>query len=79
MRRAVARGTALTHHLLAFSRRRPINPESMIIAAHLKGMREMLDGSLGGHIHVEMKFGDERVAGRSRRWRDGAGDAQSLR
>ena len=22
-------------------------------------MREMLDGSLGGHIHIEMKFGEE--------------------
>ncbi len=26
------------------------------MAAHLKGMREMLNGSLGGHIQVEMKF-----------------------
>ena len=57
MRRAVARGTGLTRHLLAFSRRRPVNPESIDLAGHLKGMREMLDGSLGGHIHVEMKFG----------------------
>ena len=56
MRRAVARGTALTHHLLSFSRRRPINPEPIHLAAHLSGMREMLDRSLGGHIHVEMKF-----------------------
>ena len=59
MRRAVARGTGLTRHLLAFSRRTPVNPESIDIANHLKGMREMLDGSLGGHIHIEMKFGDE--------------------
>ena len=29
MRRAVARGTGLTRHLLAFSRRRPVNPESI--------------------------------------------------
>ena len=59
MRRAVARGTALTHHLLSFSRRRPINPEPIHLAAHLRGMREMLDRSLGGHIHVEMKFATE--------------------
>jgi hypothetical protein len=26
MRRAVARGTGLTRHLLAFTRRRPVNP-----------------------------------------------------
>ena len=56
MRRAVARGSGLTRHLLAFSRRRPVNPESIDVAAHLKGMREMLNGSLGGHIQVEMKF-----------------------
>ena len=59
MRRAVARGTGLTRHLLAFSRRTPVNPESIDIASHLRGMREMLDGSLGGHIHIEMKFGDD--------------------
>ncbi len=56
MRRAVARGTGLTRHLLAFSRRQPVNPESIDMAAHLTGMREMLNGSLGGHIQVEMKF-----------------------
>ena len=56
MRRAVARGTGLTRHLLAFSRRRPVNPESIDVVAHLKGMRAMLDGSLGGHIEVQMNF-----------------------
>ena len=54
MRRAVARGTGLTRHLLAFSRRRPVNPESIDVVAHLKGMRSLLDGSLGGHIGVQM-------------------------
>ena len=34
-----------------------INPESIDLAAHLTGMREMLDRSLRGDIHVEMKFG----------------------
>jgi signal transduction histidine kinase len=56
MRRAVARGTGLTRHLLAFSRRTPVNPESIDVAVHLKGLREMLNGSLGGDIQVEMKF-----------------------
>jgi CheY-like chemotaxis protein len=56
MRRAVARGTGLTRHLLAFSRRVPINPESLDLVEHLKGMRALLDGSLGGHINVEMRF-----------------------
>ena len=57
MRRAVGRGTDLTRHLLAFSRRRPINPELIDLAAHLRGMREMLDRSLRGDIHIEMKVG----------------------
>ena len=57
MRRAVARGTGLTRHLLAFSRRRPVNPESINLAAHLTGMREILGRSLGGNIHIEMKLG----------------------
>jgi len=57
MRRAIARGTGLTRHLLAFSRRRPINPESIDPVAHLTGMRAMLDASLGGHIEVQMEFG----------------------
>ena len=36
-----------------------MNPESIDVAAHLKGMREMLNGSLGGHIQVEMNFDTE--------------------
>jgi PAS domain S-box-containing protein len=59
MRRAVARGSGLTHQLLAFSRRRPINPESIDVAAHLRGMREMLARSLRGDIDVKMEFGAE--------------------
>jgi signal transduction histidine kinase len=59
MRRAIARGTGLTRHLLAFSRRRPVNPEAIDVIAHLKGMRTMLDGSLGGHIEVRMEFGQD--------------------
>ena len=57
MRRAVARGADLTHHLLAFTRRRAVNPESIDLAAHMTGMREILDRTLRGDIHVEMKFG----------------------
>jgi signal transduction histidine kinase len=56
MNRAVTRGTGLTRHLLAFSRRRPVHPESIDLAAHLTGMREMLERSLGGSVDVEMKF-----------------------
>jgi PAS domain S-box-containing protein len=57
MRRAIARGTGLTHHLLAFSRRRPVNPESINLETHLRGMREILQRSLRGDVGVEMTFG----------------------
>jgi PAS domain S-box-containing protein len=59
MRRAITRGTGLTRHLLAFSRRSPVNPESISLRQHLNGMRPMLDSSLGGHIQVEMVFAEE--------------------
>ena len=59
MRRAVSRGTGLTRHLLAFSRRRPVNPESIDLVSHLRGMRSMLDASVGGHIEVRMDLGAE--------------------
>lgn len=36
-----------------------MNPESIDVVAHLKSMRAMLDGSLGGHIEVQMHFGDD--------------------
>jgi len=56
MRRAVGRGTGLTRHLLAFSRRRPVNPESIDLAVHLRTMRDMLASSLRGDIRIEMDF-----------------------
>jgi CheY-like chemotaxis protein len=58
-RRAVARGTDLTRHLLAFSRRHPVNPASVNVSAQLNGMRAMLDGSLGGHIDVQMNLPED--------------------
>ncbi|RYF27504.1 MAG: hybrid sensor histidine kinase/response regulator, partial [Comamonadaceae bacterium] len=59
MRRAVARGTGLTHQLLAFTRRQAINPESIDLAAQLRSMREMLEHSLRGGARVEMTPGAE--------------------
>ena len=56
MRRAIARGADLTHHLLAFTRRRAVNPESLDLAVHLTRMREILDRTLRGDIQVEMRF-----------------------
>ena len=59
MRRAVARGTGLTRHLLAFSRRRPVYSESIDLATHLVSIRQMLTSSLRGDIGVEVKVGEE--------------------
>ena len=59
MRRAVARGTGLTHQLLAFTRRQAINPESIDLVVQIEGMREMLEHSLRGSTRLEMKLGNE--------------------
>jgi PAS domain S-box-containing protein len=57
MRRAITRGTGLTRQLLAFSRRRPVNVESIDVVAQLAGMRAMLDATLGGQIEIDTRFG----------------------
>ena len=59
MRRAVARGTGLTRHLLGFSRRRPVHPEAIDLARQLGTMREMLATSLRGNIRIDMAFGPD--------------------
>lgn len=64
MRRAVARGSGLTHHLLAFSRRRPVHPEPIDLRTHLKGMHDMLIASLRGDICSTCSLTQE--CGRSR-------------
>jgi PAS domain S-box-containing protein len=58
MRQAVKRGAALTRHLLAFSRQRPVNPEAIDLAKHIDGMREILARSLRGDIQVDIQFDD---------------------
>jgi PAS domain S-box-containing protein len=58
MRRAIVRGSGLTHQLLAFSRRRAMNPEAIDLAAQLRGMRELLARSLRGDIEVRMDLDD---------------------
>jgi signal transduction histidine kinase/CheY-like chemotaxis protein len=56
MRHAVERGAGLTRQLLAFSRRRPLNPEAIDLVRQIDGMREMLSGSLRGDVNVEIRF-----------------------
>jgi hypothetical protein len=78
MRRAIARGTGLTHQLLAYLRRRAMNPESLDLAALLRGMRELLARSLRGDIEVRMELARRSLAGGDRRRRVRAGDPQRL-
>ncbi|BFN29380.1 blue-light-activated protein [Pseudomonas sp. SCT] len=56
MRQAAQRGTALTRQLLAFSRRQSLAPESVDLVLRIGRMRELLDRSLSGDVHVEVQF-----------------------
>jgi PAS domain S-box-containing protein len=56
MRHAITRGAGLTRQLLAFSRRRPLHPEPLDLAAQIKGLQELLSRSLRGDIKIVMTF-----------------------
>ncbi|RYJ61991.1 response regulator [Pseudomonas songnenensis] len=56
MRQAAQRGSALTRQLLAFSRRQSLAPEPVDLARRISQMREMLDRSLRGDVHVRQQF-----------------------
>jgi signal transduction histidine kinase/ActR/RegA family two-component response regulator len=58
MVQAAQRGAGLTRQLLAFSRRQKLRPEAVDIAMQIGGMRELLDRSLRGDVHVEFDFPD---------------------
>jgi len=58
MIQAAQRGASLTKQLLAFSRRQQLRPETVDVATQIGGMRELLDRSLGGDVHVEFDFPD---------------------
>jgi signal transduction histidine kinase/ActR/RegA family two-component response regulator len=58
MIQAAQRGASLTRQLLAFSRRQKLQPEPVDVAAQIGGMRELLDRSLRGDVHVEFDFPD---------------------
>jgi signal transduction histidine kinase/CheY-like chemotaxis protein len=59
MRQAAGRGAALTRQLLAFSRRQPLRPEPLDLRRQVGAMRELLDRSLRGDVHVALGFADE--------------------
>ena len=56
MIQAAQRGASLTRQLLAFSRRQKLHPEPVDVALQIGGMRELLDRSLRGDVHVEFDF-----------------------
>jgi signal transduction histidine kinase/ActR/RegA family two-component response regulator len=58
MVQAAQRGAGLTRQLLAFSRRQALRPEPVDVALQIGGMRELLDRSLRGDVHVEFEFPD---------------------
>ncbi len=59
MQQAAQRGSALTRQLLAFSRRQALKPEPLNVALRIGGMRELLDRSLRGDVHVAFDFSDD--------------------
>ncbi len=56
MRQAAERGATLTRQLLAFSRQKELHAKPIAIPRYVEGMRELLDGSLGGTIAVNTDF-----------------------
>ena len=58
MIQAAQRGASLTRQLLVFSRRQELRPEPVDIARQIGGMRELLDRSLRGDVHVMFDFPD---------------------
>ncbi|HEX3397368.1 MAG TPA: ATP-binding protein [Steroidobacteraceae bacterium] len=56
MRQAAERGAALTRQLLAFSRQKELHAKPLAIPRHVEGMKELLDGSLGGSVTVKTAF-----------------------
>ena len=53
MRTAAQRGATLTAQLLAFSRRQRLEPKSVDLNATVGGMRDLLQGALGGSVRLE--------------------------
>ncbi|WP_369944486.1 response regulator [Xanthomonas medicagonis] len=59
MQKAAQRGAGLTKQLLAFSRRQQLKPEPVDLTRQIGGMRELLDRSLRGDVHVDFDFADD--------------------
>jgi signal transduction histidine kinase/ActR/RegA family two-component response regulator len=55
MRAAAERGAKLTDQLLSFSRRQRLEPRSLDLNETVIGMRDLLQSTMGGTIHIETK------------------------
>ncbi|HEY2137542.1 MAG TPA: ATP-binding protein [Xanthobacteraceae bacterium] len=53
MRTAAERGAKLTDQLLSFSRRQRLEPRSLDLNEAIAGMRDLLQSTMGGSIHIE--------------------------
>ena len=53
MRTAAERGAKLTDQLLSFSRRQRLEPRSLDLNETVAGMRDLLQSTMGGSIHIE--------------------------
>ena len=53
------RAAALTHRLLAFSRRQPLDPRPVDMPRLIAGMEDLLRGTLGPSITLEMDVADD--------------------
>jgi signal transduction histidine kinase len=60
MRQAADKAGALTHRLLAFSRRQTLQPSLIEPDRLVKGLKELLDRTLGSGIELQLKLNDGR-------------------
>jgi signal transduction histidine kinase len=52
------RAAALTSQLLAFARRQPLKPEVIDLNAHIEGMTDLLDRTLGERVEIRTDLGE---------------------
>ncbi|MGT2489006.1 MHYT domain-containing protein [Methylobacterium oryzae CBMB20] len=50
------RGAALTQRMLAFARRQELNPEVVNLPQLVQGMTDLLQRSIGPHVHIDTRF-----------------------
>lgn len=59
MRQSAERGASLSRQLLSFARRQPLKPEPVDLSARIEAMRDLLDRTLRGDVHVETDFAED--------------------